>query len=106
MILDLEVVSHLKKISPTPENFNQLIQQFIDSLVKWQSEFQSLEPSQHAHALHTLHGRCGSMGALALASVLKKIRAAQSSNTLESCNEIEDLIRQSVAEYQNILSHR
>ncbi len=105
MILDLEVVSYLKKISPTAEGFHQLVQHFIDSLLQWHVEFESLEPSQHAHALHTLHGRCGSMGALALASVLDRIRTAEISITPASHNEIADLIRQTVVEYQNILSH-
>jgi HPt (histidine-containing phosphotransfer) domain-containing protein len=106
MILDLEVVSYLDKISPSSEGFHQLVQHFIESLLEWQVEFESLEPSQHAHALHTLHGRCGSMGALALASVLDRIRTAESSITPALHNEITSLIRQTVVEYRNILSHR
>lgn len=106
MMLDVEVVSYLEKICPTSESFHVLVQQFIDSLLKWQSEFPTLDPSQHDHALHTLYGRCGSMGAIELAACLNRLRRADIVLSQASSIELHDLIRQSIAEYQGILSHR
>ena len=73
MTIDLNRIDELKSLSlltGLPNAFSNMLQQFIDSLCADQAKLKTLSGGELEKVLHTLKGRCGTFGAIALSSAI------------------------------------
>ena len=74
MILDpqrIEELKHLCVQTNQPTLFKKMIRQFIQSLNESQAELEAVVKINIDRALHTLRGRCGTIGAITLARAVE-----------------------------------
>ena len=101
MILDGQRLDELRQLcaqSGQEALFGQMVQQFVQSLHEAMAELEALGDDDKFPILHALKGRCGTMGATALAHAVEMAENTELDQQGAMIEQVKILIDQSIKE--------
>lgn len=106
MTIDLTRIDELKSIcvmTGQSDAFSNMLQQFVDSLCADQVSLKTLTDGELEKVLHTLKGRCGTLGAIALSHAIAEAECAPLSLRESALDEVSVVLAQTIEAFRLLL---